>query len=383
MPYHHLLSSPDHLASAIEAVSLAYLWYHVQSDTALATARERYVSALRILKKVLKSPKEAIKESTLMTSLLLDLFEKITERTPRNNQSWSSHVDGALALVQLRGLEQFQKPSELEILVRLSGNYLASSIASGSAIPDGFNAIQAHINHNLDFRDPKLQLSDMMFEYANVCNEVRKGILSDIELISASAELDDRIKGLDLKLPSRWQYSTIFLEHKSERSFDLYFDFYSVPRVCQARNVLRVLRVLLNRTVVERCSALSANDRPLTLVAIARENIETLAREICASVPQYVDCDDVARQRLTTSGAGHYHTYNHKLDVYTLIFPLYVGGSSMGSSDLRQWVIKQLHYIGSHFHIRNAEVVAQILERETDSNPWEIYAMLGSYAFQA
>ena len=39
--------------------------------------------------------------------------------------------------------------------------------------------------------------------------------------------------------------------------------------------------------------------------------------------------------------------------------------------------------MGSHFHVRNAELVAQILERETDVCPWEVFAMLCSYAFTA
>jgi len=50
---------------------------------------------------------------------------------------------------------------------------------------------------------------------------------------------------------------------------------------------------------------------------------------------------------------------------------------------MKSWILKQLHYIASHFYIRNAEVVAQILQHGTSANPWEVYATLGSYAFQA
>jgi hypothetical protein len=47
-------------------------------------------------------------------------------------------------------------------------------------------------------------------------------------------------------------------------------------------------------------------------------------------------------------------------------------------------VIKELHYIGSHFSIRNAELVARMLEDGTgEANPWAVYAMLGGYAFAA
>ena len=60
-PYHHLADSPEHLTMAIEAVSLAYLWHRVYSDAALATARGKYILALRMTNKALKSSKEQIK----------------------------------------------------------------------------------------------------------------------------------------------------------------------------------------------------------------------------------------------------------------------------------------------------------------------------------
>ena len=134
-PYHHPTDSPEHLTLAIEAVSLAYLWHQVYSDAALATARERYISALRMTNKTLKSSKGATKNTTLMASLLLDLFEKITD-SEAQNKSWNSHVNGALALVKFRGLEQFQDHSEFTILARLSTHYIVSCVASDSSVPD-------------------------------------------------------------------------------------------------------------------------------------------------------------------------------------------------------------------------------------------------------
>lgn len=131
---------------------------------------------------------------------------------------------------------------------------------------------------------------------------------------------------------------------------------------------------------------------------MAKDNIETLACEICFSTSQYVDCPGTARGMLPTqdksTGSGvsdstfdeaeHLHSPSQNLDCYTLIFPLYVAGRSRSSpSGLRSWVIEHLRYMGGHFGIRNAELVRQILEQGTDVNPWTVYAMLGSYAFAA
>ena len=201
-------------------------------------------------------------------------------------------------------------------------------------------------------------------------------------------------------MPLSWQYSTTLLDHKSDWTFDLHFDSYPNRNICQARNILRVARILLNESLIEHYLASPTGDKYLASIRVARHNIETLAGEICACVPQYVDCDGAARQRLLTSeeselpdqtpdyilgrgprGAGHPHTPHHQADCYSLIFPLYSAGRSKAVPDVRRWVIKQLHYIGNHFCIRNVEIVAQILERGTDVCPWEVFAMLGSYAF--
>ena len=99
-------------------------------------------------------------------------------------------------------------------------------------------------------------------------------------------------------------------------------------------------------------------------------------------LPTSENSDHIPDQR-GPARAGHPHTPNHQLECYTLIFPLYVAGRSKCVPDARLWVIKELHYISSPFYIRNEKVVAQLLEREGGVDPWEVYAMLGGYAFDA
>ena len=72
---------------SIDAVSLAYLSHQAYSNVALSTAREKYVSALHMTNKALQSPEVAVKDSTLLASLLLDLFEKFTNGELRHSES--------------------------------------------------------------------------------------------------------------------------------------------------------------------------------------------------------------------------------------------------------------------------------------------------------
>ena len=333
-----------------------------------------------------------------MAPLLLDLFEKITDSKPSNNKSWTSHVNGALALVKYRGFAYFEDPSRFTVLVRISLHYIVGCVATGSPVPEMLHAIQAFIGKRLRAQDPMMRLSDLMIQYASLRNNLERSSFSTDEYIGLSEELDRKIQALDLELPPEWQYSTILLDQKSDRAFELHFHSYSNPRVCQARNILRVVRILLNETLIKHHRATPTNDKYSVSLGVANANIDLLAGEICASVPQYVDCDDAARHRLVERsklpdhnsdrllghGSGrsiHLHTPHHQLKCYSLIFPLYVAGRSEAIPNVRPWVIKQLHYMSSHFFIRNAETIAQFLEREIDVCPWEVYAMLGSYAF--
>jgi hypothetical protein len=397
--YYNPADSPDYLTLAIDAVSLAYLWHEVRSDAVLTAARERYISALSKINKALKSRTEATQSTALLTSLLFDLFEKITYIAPQNARSWTSHINGGLALVSLRGYEQFQNPLDFSVLVRLSGHFLISCVASASPIPDELIAIRAYLTKHLRPQDPMWRLSDLLILYGDLRSGIQRGIFSEVDRIGLTVALDEKLQALDLSMPPSWQYSTTILDHKSDRTFDFHFDSYPSLRVSQVRNQLRIIRVLLNESLLQYYIASSTAEKSTLKIRVVHDSIKTLVHEICASVPDYLDCEGAARHRLPTSEkagpldddpdpfldrsqgeSGHPHTPRHHATCYALIFPLYVAGVSRSIPEARSWSIKQLQYMSSHFSIRNATMVAQILEGETYVSPWKVYDMLGSYA---
>lgn len=389
--------SPDNLKLSIDAVSLAYFSHQVYSVAALATARHKYISALHMTNKALQDPETAKKDSTLLASLLLDLFEKFTNNEPRQNESWSWHVKGALALISLRGFEQFRGPSALRVLMRLSTNFLISCVATASPVPRELIAIRLHVQKCLKLADPKWRLSDLMVHYANLKSNIRSAQFSVDACLSMAVELDEELETLAITMPFFWQYTTTNVDQRSKRIYNGRFDTYPLDRhITQTWNVLRLVRILLNETIMEYCLGITgylSSQTCAPLVIVANSNIETLASEICASVPQYIDCLGPAQSRQAAPeksavnnilSAVHQHSPSHLLDCYTLIFPLFVAGQSKRSpASLKVWVIKQLHFMGSHFGIRNAELVGQVLEQGRVVDPWAVYAMLGSYAFGA
>ncbi|GAD99924.1 hypothetical protein NFIA_023270 [Paecilomyces variotii No. 5] len=349
-----------------------------------------------MLKKSLQSPEQIRKDTTLLTSLLLDIFEKITDEL-RSGISWTSHVNGALALVRLRSLGEFQGRPSVRLLMRLTTNLLISCVASELPVPHELCVLRAHISNYIDDTDPKWQLSDVMVHYANFRHSVLRGRFSPDECFIIALDLDQKLHKIYVERPPPWQYRSTVLEWESERAYNRRFDSYPDRHITQTCNVLRSIRILLNEAILQHYSRDSTNLLAVpvseSLVPLARDHIRTLTGEICASVPQYVDCSNAifrskdVQQRAASSTHGsdsHAHSPGDNLDCYTLIFPLYVCGSSKHSPvSIRPWVTRQLRHMGSHFGIRNARMVADVLEKAPDTSPWSIYAMLGGYAFAA
>jgi hypothetical protein len=380
--YSDPVNTPHHLNLSIDAVSMAYLSHQVYSNSSLTMARERYLSAIKSTTKALRSLEQVSSESTLVSSLLLDLYEKITGIEPEEDKAWTSHVNGALALVELRGLGSFQRSEDLRILGRLGFNLLISCVASGSEVPNELRLLRDYCEKHMETVDPKWKLSGLMMSYADFRSQTCKGQLSYEKHISLALALESRLEKLALEMPCHWCYQTWQTSQDAtnkDTSWEQQLDVYPSRHVTQTWNVCRLVRILLNGSILS-CARPSAEvSSTIGIEALetkARENIEILAREICASAPQYLACRQLE--------AAHHHTPAEKLNCYTIIYPLYVAGQSKYISALaKERIIERLQFIGSHFDIRNSQLAAQMLVQGQEITPWKMYALLGSYAFAA
>ena len=236
-----------------------------------------------------------------------------------------------------------------------------------------------------------------MMSYANLRSDMKSCNFSNDYYLEACLNLDAQFVAISHSAAESWQYSTRFLDQMTERCYTSYLNIDPGYHVTQAWNVIRLARILLNEFILE-----NGRDPPEGPEGgssrMAQRKIAACAFDICASLPQYADCLGLARGVPSThedsensevlnralDRAGHEHTPAQNMACYTLIFPLVVAGQSKGSPKaLKSWIIKELHYMASHFCIRNAEIVAQILERGVHVNPWDVYVLLGSYAFVA
>jgi hypothetical protein len=375
-------SSVDgHLAASLDAVSFAFFSFQFAYPPASHLARQKYSHALPLLNKALKSTESATSDPTLLAVLLLDLFEKITNKNPRSTDSWMCHVNGALALVRLRDSSQFRNYAGLRLSVRLSTNLLISCVAANAPVPPALIKLRSDLEPFLNRYDPKWQVSGLVVKYANLQVVPQKDCVSNSDIITRTTELDFEFMLLAKTMPSTWLFKTTYLEEASEGVLEQHYDTYADHFVAQTWNVLRIMRILLNdimRTYCIEMAMQSHNDASsFRHWDIATTTIDSMARDICAAAPQYTMYGNVNPEIKNNSPI-------RRIQCYTLLFPFYVAGLYASSTTkIKPWIIKQLRFMSKEMGIGNASIVAEILERGDGISPWSVYAILGSYAFSA
>ena len=309
----------------------------------------------------------------------------MTNHVPKSTGAWTSHVNGAFTLILMRDRDQFQRPVGIKMLIRLCTNLLISCVASDQPIPPELVVLRAAVAGSMDSNDPKWRLMGLMVRFVELRQAEKSKFTSDHFVLDLAQSLDKEFLALVDSMPPSWQYESVSVSveevDRTERIYGDHFDIYRDIHVTQTWNVLRLTRIMISEIIRDQSQGvLDPADGPDTLIA-------TLAAEICASVPQFTDPSARTSDSLQAYHETQKEMIRHpqSLACYTVLFSLFVAAQSTHSSapTLTKWVIEQLKYMSNDLGVRNAELVAGILENGKEVEPWSVYAMLGSYAFVA
>jgi hypothetical protein len=205
------------------------------------------------------------------------------------------------------------------------------------------------------------------------------------DTLEKAQELDGEFRSLADSMPPSWVATRVPLQTPSDRVLEQYFDVYPDHFTAQTCNVIRIMRIMLNDTIRSIYAQMALQDDETKFfnsqsAAFASQVIDTMARQICATGPQFTTAvEDAAPRRKI----GEF-TPLHKLHCYTLLFPFYVAGMyASPESNIQPWIAGQLRQMSRDSGIKNAVRVAEMLESKDGTPPWSVYAILGSYAFAA
>lgn len=356
------------------------------SQLAFNKAKRHYVIALGLISEAVETPEIASRDATLLASLLLDLFEKMTNRVQYSKDAWVSHVKGALSLVQLRGRDQFQSSLGIQLLVRLCNNLLISCVVSHQPLPSEFMALRTAVENHVDSNNPKWRLGGLMVDFVELRQAAEDQAIDSYEIMQLAKWLDDDFSALADNMPPSWQYERVSTGVHSPRVYGNSYHIYRDVHVTQTWNVLRLTRILINEIILDQRVHFLANPPSFSTPShltkdweAAEQSTNRLINDICGSVPQYTGLDTITLTK--------YHANPReqiRMSCYTLLFPLFVAAQSTWTAPcIREWIMVQLRHMSREINVRNAELILTVLKRGEWVEPWSVYVMLGGYAFVA
>ncbi|KAH8803513.1 hypothetical protein F5884DRAFT_805746 [Xylogone sp. PMI_703] len=378
------VSTGTALMDAVLAVGLAGISSTKSCNSRVSIlARERYNRALAATNRALRTD-EARTDQTIITVMLLGLFETNTCDAPLSMRSWTQHIRGATQILYLRGKEQLQTNTGYKIFTQLRTQIMIHALQQHTRIPDFITQWSlANLQHEAG---EDLALSKLCQLSIRVCN--LRATLSSLydftnshAVISAALELDSALEIWATENP--YSYDTVPLKTRSNSVFADYYHVYPSIQTATTWNSYRSVRIILNSLLLPQIEhlinedpipiednfrdPLSASNKYRTFILRSRNILVELAQEICASVPFYL-----GDSTLSDTGSNCLHSPTPcAAGGYFLLWPLFVAAcTSMVSEVMRTWVIEQLKMITDVMGIKQAGTLAYLLCLRSDPPLW-------------
>ncbi|KAF7924164.1 uncharacterized protein EAE97_010776 [Botrytis byssoidea] len=237
------------LSTSMTAVGLAGLANRTKSPQLLGEARHEYMIALRRVNGALRSLTDAVKDSTLLSIMVLAVFETITCTNRLSLKAWTEHINGASTLIKLRGPSQFKTRVGVGLFMQITAHILISALQREIPMPQEIMALRAAVHKQLDLRDPTFRMLAILDKLTHFRSDLRTGKLSDSEQIFAAAlALDEELQQILANVPPDWEVETVQAGENEapeivfKGSYDIYYDHW----IAQIWNSMRNSRIMLN-----------------------------------------------------------------------------------------------------------------------------------------
>ena len=400
------LSSPgidENLLTSMKAVGLAGFASSAHAPGLMREAKKQYLAAIQLTNTALRSPVDVKKDSTLLAVMILSIFETISGGNRHSLTAWKSHLNGAAALLKLRGPEQLSTSGGRRMFMQVTSSLVVICLQYDIELPAHIMELRAEAAKHLNPDGLVLRVQEPMILSTNFRARVRHGIISDPYLILARAmELDGNFVSIFSDVPPAWGYKTVYTDADPEIVFSGFYHVYRDFMTAQLWNGMRSFRILLNEMIRDVLLAGFSSRPPrffgqeyVTQFQISTEALYQLQSDILASVPQHlgytskghkvsslsgarVSADnDRSPHRLLWSDFGHHRHWDSQgpasvssyLPVirqsggYLLPWPLYLAGATdIATEPVQRWVIESLRSLGRSVGIQQAMVLANMLE---------------------
>ncbi|KAH7403022.1 hypothetical protein BKA64DRAFT_668176 [Cadophora sp. MPI-SDFR-AT-0126] len=360
-------------SASLNAAALAAYGNTVQSTEILIQARAYLGAAIRCVNKALMSPDDAIKDTTVISIMLLATFETITCRDQKSLKDCDMHTKGATAIIEMRGLQQFQSVLGMQLFVQMCGEISRGCLQRSVHVPSGVIAARSHAAALFGEPDTAWKLGDLIIQVAEFRATVKDRILcTPAAIIATALELDALLYILATFVPIEYRFEIMQPHHNLELVRGGYYHVYPSFSAAHFWNDLRTCRILLHQEICRQAELLHMPDQDQLLQS--KGLIHQHGLDICATVPQYsgyltllVPQNLMAKppQNLLPGTSVHAHA------VYSLLWPLLIAGQSTDSDDKRPWIVLRARDIGRSTGIHQAFALADVLAKREKIHIWE------------
>ncbi|MCJ1380777.1 hypothetical protein MMC17_003886 [Xylographa soralifera] len=247
-PWDHILD--DNMTTSIKALGLAGFSHAAHAPTVMIEAREQYLRAIRLTNAALRSPRDVKKDSTLLSIMILGMFETVTGRNRRSLEAWANHVNGAAALLKIRGPEQMITPGGRRMFAQVTSTLVTTCLQHQLAMPDHILELRNEGAKYQATDDPIWHFFEFMILFTNFKAHVEHGEVNDPPVILARAlELDRMFLSLCSNVPPGWEYTTIYTNADPEVIYAGYYHLYHDFIIAQLWNGMRTFRIMLHEII--------------------------------------------------------------------------------------------------------------------------------------
>ncbi|PYH47083.1 Zn(II)2Cys6 transcription factor [Aspergillus saccharolyticus JOP 1030-1] len=353
-------SSPGLMAS-INAMGLAALGNIHGSPQLTQEARQQYTIALSETSSALQDTNSAQLDSTLASVLILGLYEIITCQSRSLMVRWLNHIEGAMALVKLRGPEQLKRPVGLDLFMQLRGQYALSNLYRKKPAPAWLMALS---EETAGIRGPQQSSAESFFKYltmvGDLCAQVgQKAKKTPEEIIREALQLDAMLAAWALTVDRRWRYKVVDATNDDlpadQHIYGDYYHEYSEIGIAVIWNTYRMTRIVVHEIIAAVCERLwrrSKGENSEHWAAIRQSAAITrqLSEEVCASVPYFFGSARSNQRLVEASGLIRLH------------WALFVASDCVGSTPrMKLWIMNRLDEIGRRTGIKQALAMMEYL----------------------
>ncbi|KAK5172734.1 uncharacterized protein LTR77_002854 [Saxophila tyrrhenica] len=409
------------LTTAVRAVSFASYAHHRRSTELENASMLQYTKACGLTNEALQSSDRAVKDTTLLSILILGMYEVMTGVNQRSIKAWIAHVNGSAALLKLRGTEQLANPIGRRLFVQAMTGILTTSIQLCMPIPDNIMEMAEKLPdliHPADDFARRAYNIHLALINANQyrCVVESKELTDPFDIVSKGLELDAPLAAVHDSSVPEWKYD-VRTSSEHHIAFKGTYHVYADLLTANLWSATRVMRSLLHETIRSTLlQGFAARPPVFTKVEHTKQFQRTtdllhqLAADILASVPQhlgYVKASPVAQTQETAQEepsqrpqdsikafmpsndipfrdviADMRHAVAPKSSMQfvqarssggmNLMWPLfYAATRDISTPEQQAYCTKVLRVIGDEMGIRQALVLAGALESKTGIDAWD------------